>query len=428
MTTVLADRAAMTVTGTPGTGTITLGAAVPDALNGDYMTFATAGVVDGNTVGYTIIDGHHFEVGHGVYIAAGTTLSRGPIFSSSGGAAISATSAAIVFVTALAEDLVIKPLPQTFTGVNGSAVTQNSVKIDYTTSDDGNVHGFIQIPSNMAGRGDVYHATATVLFNGVEDLIFALGAYNYNVVGGPILNTEPYLTINIETKYNDGAKNLIEFYGQFGSADGTQTVRPLSFSLNRDNNTLLESSMTTGSGNYVKWYQWSGGAVGNLATMGAIQYGYQYVGAKTGGSTTFEIQAAAGQSSFFNMGYNGNASYLQAYTSSQILNVQLKDGAAAYRVPLRLYSRYNAGAGNGTAMAVGLDSDAAGISTKASNDAQKGLVVQAFSPTQSANLFEAQASNGAVLDNIDPTGTMYLTAMNANAGIATSMHANLGGL
>lgn len=65
-------------TATTGTGTITLGAAVRSATNGDGLTFAEAGVVDGSTVSYFIQDGANRASGEGVYTDSGTTLSRDP--------------------------------------------------------------------------------------------------------------------------------------------------------------------------------------------------------------------------------------------------------------------------------------------------------------------------------------------------------------
>jgi hypothetical protein len=96
----LHDMAKMTVTGTPGAGTITLNAA-----SSGFQTFAGAGVNDGETVSYSIVDGSNWEVGRGVYAVSGTTLSRGPIFSSNSNAAVSLTSAAVVEVAVLGEDL-----------------------------------------------------------------------------------------------------------------------------------------------------------------------------------------------------------------------------------------------------------------------------------------------------------------------------------
>ena len=95
----LANRARMT-TATTGTGTITLGAAT-----GGYRTFAAAGIVSGNQVRYVIEDGAAWEIGLGTYTATGTTLSRGPNASSNAGAAIALTGSAVVFITAVAEDI-----------------------------------------------------------------------------------------------------------------------------------------------------------------------------------------------------------------------------------------------------------------------------------------------------------------------------------
>lgn len=96
MALVLADRVQET-TATTGTGTITLAGAVAG-----FQSFAVVG--DGNTTYYTITSGTAWEVGIGTYTAAGPTLARTTILSSSaGGAAISLTGTSTVFVTYPAE-------------------------------------------------------------------------------------------------------------------------------------------------------------------------------------------------------------------------------------------------------------------------------------------------------------------------------------
>lgn len=97
--TLWADRVKMTVSGTPGTGTITLNAAVSP-----YRSFSAAGVVDGQTVSYLAEDGSAWEVGRGVYTSSGTTLSRG-LVSSSTGSLISLSSAAYVSIVILSDDV-----------------------------------------------------------------------------------------------------------------------------------------------------------------------------------------------------------------------------------------------------------------------------------------------------------------------------------
>lgn len=101
----LFDRVKMTVSGAPGTGTVTLGAAVPS-----YRTFADAGVADTNIVTYLLEDGTSWEVGTGTYTATGTTLARTTVIASSAGGTtkITATAAATVAITASTNDLVQK--------------------------------------------------------------------------------------------------------------------------------------------------------------------------------------------------------------------------------------------------------------------------------------------------------------------------------
>lgn len=96
----LYDLARMT-TATTGTGTITLGSAVSS-----YLTFAQAGVQNGDTVTYAIEDGANREIGRGVYTSSGTTLTRAQILrSTNSNAAIVLSGQAQVFIAAAAEDM-----------------------------------------------------------------------------------------------------------------------------------------------------------------------------------------------------------------------------------------------------------------------------------------------------------------------------------
>jgi len=94
----LVNRAKMT-TPTLGTGPLTLGEPV-DA----FQSFAAAGVTNGDVVRYVIEDGSAWEIGTGVYGTAGPTLTRSPLQSSAGGAAIALTGQATIFVAATTED------------------------------------------------------------------------------------------------------------------------------------------------------------------------------------------------------------------------------------------------------------------------------------------------------------------------------------
>lgn len=86
-------------TATTGTGTITLGSAAAS-----YLSFASAGVQNGDTVTYAIVDGSNREIGRGVYTSTGTTLTRTVLTSTNSNNAINLSGTAEVFITAAAQD------------------------------------------------------------------------------------------------------------------------------------------------------------------------------------------------------------------------------------------------------------------------------------------------------------------------------------
>ncbi len=109
-------------TATVGTGTITLGSAVPG-----FLTFAGAGVSNGDVVSYAVADGANSEIGTGTYTSAGTTLTRAVNKSTNGNAAISLSGTAQVFITPRAEDLNTTPTTQIFTSGSGTYTTPAGV-------------------------------------------------------------------------------------------------------------------------------------------------------------------------------------------------------------------------------------------------------------------------------------------------------------
>jgi hypothetical protein len=86
-------------TATTGAGTITLGAAVSG-----FLSFAGAGVANGDVVAYGIKDGANSEVGTGTYTSSGTTLTRTVTTSTNSNSAISLSGAAEVFIVARVQD------------------------------------------------------------------------------------------------------------------------------------------------------------------------------------------------------------------------------------------------------------------------------------------------------------------------------------
>lgn len=96
----LADRAKM-FTSTVGTGPLTLTDVVQS-----HQSFESAGVENGNTVSYAIEDGTAWEIGRGVYSSLTKSLGRIVSASSNNNSQIVLTGNAVVYVTALAADIV----------------------------------------------------------------------------------------------------------------------------------------------------------------------------------------------------------------------------------------------------------------------------------------------------------------------------------
>jgi hypothetical protein len=89
--------------------------------------------LSGDIVSYAIEDGANWEIGFGAYSSSGPTLTRSTILASSnGGAAISATSAALVFVTPLAADLA--PVPWAIAGLLPTAISGSATTAAMTVS------------------------------------------------------------------------------------------------------------------------------------------------------------------------------------------------------------------------------------------------------------------------------------------------------
>ena len=98
-------------TPTIGTDNLAIGAAIRSATDGDYLTPAEAGAVDGDQSPYFIVDGHSFAQGLGTYSSTGPTLVRDPAERNWNGTTEAAgklalSGNAVVFISPRAVDLV----------------------------------------------------------------------------------------------------------------------------------------------------------------------------------------------------------------------------------------------------------------------------------------------------------------------------------
>lgn len=101
------DRVRFAVSGTPGSGAITVGTVVSG-----FVTPATAqpsAIADATAIVILIEDGSAWEICDSVYTVSGTSLSRGTLIASSTGSRLTLTSAAIVSVIVCARDLTKMP-------------------------------------------------------------------------------------------------------------------------------------------------------------------------------------------------------------------------------------------------------------------------------------------------------------------------------
>ena len=209
-------------TSTTGTGTITLGSAVAG-----FQSFADGGIVDGNEVRYTIIDGNAWEVGTGTYTSAGTTLSRTLIESSTGSLLNLSGTNVEVFITMAAVD--IDNLATRSMDVYNYTATSGQTA--FTGADDnGNTLDFLEDNIIVTLNGVMLEKTA-----------------DYTVSGG---NT---VTLTSGAALNDELN--VTAFKYFGIADAVATG-----DLNSSIDTHLNTSTAT-SGEYLSWngsdYDWA---------------------------------------------------------------------------------------------------------------------------------------------------------------------------
>ncbi len=231
---LLYNLAKMT-TATTGTGTITLGSAEPG-----YLTFAGAGVTDGQIVSYGIQDGTNSEVGIGAYTTSGTTLTRTVTNSTNGGSAINLSGGAFVYITALAADI-----------LNPTQTANQTLAGPLTTVASATGGAGLNLPAGAAptspSNGDVWTTSAGIYvrINGttVGPLIDSGGVPAAGfTLGTPVATTSG--TAFDFTGIPSTAKHIVVMFGavslsgtdnilvQIGPSGGVETSGYLSNSLN----------------------------------------------------------------------------------------------------------------------------------------------------------------------------------------------------
>jgi len=124
----LKNRVGSTVSGTPGTGTITLGSASPK-----YQSFSTAYGANA-VVDILIVDSNNWEIDRDcTFTLSGTTVTRGTLEASSTGSRLSLTSSAIVYVVHTADRIMQLLLGEETTLPGGRLTLTSGTPV--TTSD-----------------------------------------------------------------------------------------------------------------------------------------------------------------------------------------------------------------------------------------------------------------------------------------------------
>lgn len=191
----LYNRAGVSTT-TTGTGTVTLGSAIASgaAINlASWQTFGTAGVNNGETVSYLILDNNGaWEYGTGTYTSSGTTLSR-TLGASSTGSLLNLSGSAQVFITARKEDIFSASETQSANTVwagpdSGAAAVPGFralVAADHPLSTASNILGSDVALNNTAsffdGPSMAQGTSGTWFACGAVGLIDTAGAANINI-------------------------------------------------------------------------------------------------------------------------------------------------------------------------------------------------------------------------------------------------------
>lgn len=236
---ILANLAKMT-TSTTGTGTIILGSAVSG-----FLTFAQAGVLNGDVITYAISDGNNREIGRGTYTSSGTTLTRTVLKSTSSDNPINLSGQAQVFVTAAAEDFLkvgvdvqaYDPDLSAFAGLTSAAD-----KLPYFTGASAMsladlsafVRGLLGSANDAAFRSAIgvmatpfVAGTPTVVSSAVPAIAYARDASKERTTFclDNVLPVTAYDSLTIRASLNNGATYTVSAYATVRTLQGGQTVQ-----------------------------------------------------------------------------------------------------------------------------------------------------------------------------------------------------------
>jgi hypothetical protein len=177
----LFNLVAMTVSSAFGTSTtIPLGSAA--TINSvTYLSFALSGATGGTSVDYSILDVGNSEIGTATYTSSNTTLtSRTPTDSTNGGAAIAATSAAIILCSPRAETIGTVQSVAGGYGITGGPITISGTLAVAITNTNNSLTGNVAVSTNTATYVD-----GPVVGNSTTGVWFASGTVTLTTTNGP---------------------------------------------------------------------------------------------------------------------------------------------------------------------------------------------------------------------------------------------------
>ncbi len=252
----LFNLVAMTVSSAFGTSaTVPLGAAA--TISGvTYLSFTGSGAPTGTSVDYSILDTGNSEIGTATYNSSTLTLtSRTPTKSTNGGAAIAATSAAVILCSPRAETLgtvqSVGTGNSSQTGLTGGPITisgtlavalrtfTNSLSSNVTLATAGTYFDGPSVAQDTAG---VWFATGNITCNntaGVNNIFARLtdgttivDSANQIITGANLrinitlsgIFTTPSSNIKIQAQDPGSSSSVIEFNRTGSSRDSTLTV------------------------------------------------------------------------------------------------------------------------------------------------------------------------------------------------------------